>query len=553
MNTKHGRFALAILVSILCMAIQAPAQHYAEVNGWWFHNFRTSSGIPGSADFPWDLYRDAYLGILPTRDPWSSGFDVLFYDLVYEKELGSKGNCYGMSLMSLLIVQKGGHLGFCAPLSQYSGDISGTSCCDNKGNAFYTGPSDPRLRRAINQMHGHQVNLPTLKLILELIAKAKNRDGSYAYNQVLYYKMRNDPTLVSVTKSLNPDDGAHTMVAYDARVFNGQKRIFLYDPNRTWGNPSASQRGWYQSNRNYITIDSTGSGSWHFHHSDSSGVPKYWSGSPSSGGNIMITPISVTGPTSRSPSSLGLNVSDILTTFFIAGDGAGLEQVNDSKGKRLFKPGTMEVDINPATGMLNMMPWYASDEDGLAGDARGSGTVYFLLGNPGGPLDLQIRSGSTGYRLHVAGPRSHLLIQARGGRGRELLTIQDIGTAAPSLTLRNTAGMKEYEVEFTQIIQPAERASVFRMTKLTVAQNAPVELRITQNQTALEVTTLESAVGYDLELRSRTRKGEKVIEQPHLQIQAGHSQVVQPRSWLNLRKEDLQREVRAIGRREIKQ
>ena len=59
-------------------AAQASA-HYAERSGWRFDNFP-------DATLPWDIYRESFIGIPPTRDPASSAFDVLFYDQVYKSE-----------------------------------------------------------------------------------------------------------------------------------------------------------------------------------------------------------------------------------------------------------------------------------------------------------------------------------------------------------------------------------------------------------------------------------------------------------------------------------
>jgi hypothetical protein len=95
---------LAIVLAAALWPAAAPAQPYAQSGGWQFDNFKDPA-------LPWDIYRDSFIGIPPTRDPWSSAFDVLFYDQVYKSELSKKGNCYGMSLLSLMILKKGGHLG----------------------------------------------------------------------------------------------------------------------------------------------------------------------------------------------------------------------------------------------------------------------------------------------------------------------------------------------------------------------------------------------------------------------------------------------------------
>jgi hypothetical protein len=64
------------------------------------------------------------------------------------------------------------------------------------------------LKRAINVMHGHQVNLPTIQLILDIISQNKNRNASFAYDKFQDARMHNDPTLVSVTKPSTPATAA---------------------------------------------------------------------------------------------------------------------------------------------------------------------------------------------------------------------------------------------------------------------------------------------------------------------------------------------------------
>ena len=232
----------------------------------------------------------------------------------------------------------------------------------------------------INQLHGHQVHKPSLELYLDLLARGKTRDGQYAYSQVEYYDMRDDPCVVSITRSLNPADGGHSLAAYDYGDYGANdKRIYVYDPNRSWYH---STQSFYASGSNYVTIKDDGTWSYPF------STTETWTGSPSSGGNLIIEPISIAGPRSRSPSTLGLNALDFLNEFFITGDGAELEQITNSKGKRFFKPGTMEVDMDPSTGMLNIVPWFPNHAE----DTPLGFSSYYLLGNPGGELEIKVKS-----------------------------------------------------------------------------------------------------------------------------------------------------------------
>jgi hypothetical protein len=102
-----------LMLIIIGVSQGASAQHYVADNAWFFRNF-------GTPELSWETYRDTFIGIPPTRNHASAGFDLLFYDYVYKTELSPPGNCYGMALMSLLILKKGGHLGYLCSLRSVS-------------------------------------------------------------------------------------------------------------------------------------------------------------------------------------------------------------------------------------------------------------------------------------------------------------------------------------------------------------------------------------------------------------------------------------------------
>ena len=506
-----------VAVLVLLPGLKTASALDARDFSWSFHNFNTAS-------LTWDQFRDTFMGIPPTRDPLASGFDVLFYDQVYQSNLSKDGNCYGMSLLTLMVRQNGGHLGVCAPVRQYAGDAGATPPAPNY---VYAGPSDDLVRRAINQMHGHQVNEATLQLTLQTIAIHKNHDGSYAWDQVRYYKLRNDPTLVSITKTLNPQDGGHTLVAYDATVVNGRNRIWVYDPNRTFANPD--QALWYNTGQNYIEMNGS---AWSF---DMGGA--FWSGNPAdwNSGNILITPVSVTGPHGRSPSSLGDQIiGRILNELLLTGDGASIAQVTDKAGKRLFRPGTYELDTDPATGMLKMVPWYPSNNGGPRQ------LLYFLLGNVGGELNLEVRSDGRDYKLAIAGAKSVVTVAARGGRsGVDRFTVRRPGTVEPLLALRNSRNVGSYDVEFKQVVQPRQEMRTFLARAIKVPANASVEFGVARNQSELTVAAKGAAVGYDVQLRRLTAAGETVADLSRQTLDAERTMRAHPRNWHQLRSQEL--------------
>lgn len=489
-----------LLVSTLLITTSGYTQHYTADNGWYFRNFDTP-------ELSWEKYRDTFIGIPPTKEHASSGFDLLFYEYVYKSELSSSGNCYGMSLMSLMILKKGGHMGFCAPCSQYPGDNS----------AAAAGPDNPRLYYAINLMHGHQVHLPSLRLYLDLLARGKTRDGQFAYDQFKYYEAMDDPCIVNITKSLSPTDGGHTIAAYQGIQVGGEKRLYVYDPNRTWYIPS--HRSWYEAGSNYIAIQADGTWSFEMAGGD------VWTGNPASGGNIVIAPISIAGPRSRTVSSMGLDALSFLNEFFIYGSGNDLNQVTDSKGKKLFKPGTKEIDNDPNTGMLNIVPWYPSD-----GTPPYNFQSYFQIGNPGGPIHFDV-SSTNGYRLDVAGLRGHLIIEAIGGAGIDRVTIENLGMTSPKVMLANKIKAERFDIKFANIIQSNVETREFYLKNLVIPPDTQVELSIANNQNAIQALSPASNLVFDLEINQYRLGKINTIQLPKLQIISGQQTIIQPENW----------------------
>jgi hypothetical protein len=510
MTSLRKRFLAALLLSALLVP-QARAQHWVETNTWRFDNFKTP-------ELPWERYPDTFIGVPPDRDPWSSAFDVVFYDNLYKTELTKEGNCFGIALLCLLLLQNEGHQGICAPARQYT--------------ESHIAAADAPLRLLINQVHGHQVNLPALRLFLDIIAKSKNRDGDYAYGQVGYYWAQDDPAIVSITKSLSPADGGHSLVAYKAAVLGGKKRIFVYDPNRPWHTDAA----WYQTNTNVITIGS--GGAWDFTMADG----ELWSGSPSSGGNIVISPLSVVGEPSRLPSTLGLNALVVISMIFVTGGEGSLKQVTDGQGRRFFKPGTIEVETDPAAGMLNLVPWYRSDGQ----PARKLGAPYFFLRDPGQSLDVEVENGDRGYEVRFLGPRGIVRVRGAGGSGADALRLESTFDGPPSLVVRNTSGTGEYEVELLDVVRPREQIRSFRLSKLRVPSGAPVRLDVLPGDRGLSVSSPEAALSYDLRLRVDSALGSEVVERADLRIAPGKAQLVRPRGWRDLRKQDIEVQDRAL-------
>lgn len=333
---------LAIVISMslsMSFSEKTMAQDAAWVreNTWYFDNFV-------QAILGWDIFRETYIGVAP--EP-SADTDYIFYEAVFKTEIASKGHCHGMCTMALIMLKNGGHLGFCHPPNIYSGVIF-------SGSNDTVGPTSITLKRAIQIMHGSQLTHGYLSFLLDVIATGKNRDGRFAFQQANYYAAQGDPCLISLTKSLLPTDGAHTLIAIRTQDLGSTKRIYVYDPNWSYYGPEKAK---YDTGNNYIEINSS-TGAWN---ASKTSVSTY-SGSPSSGGSCVIMPISIAGRKDRLPQSLLAEGAYALNTIFIHGANAHLEQISDPFSNRQWlKDDGTDIETDPNRRLTNVLPFIPSN------------------------------------------------------------------------------------------------------------------------------------------------------------------------------------------------
>ncbi len=389
---KLKLFSLLFLV----MAIQYKAlpqdPAWVRDNTWFFDNFT-------QAELSWDVFRETFIGVAPAP---SGDFDLMFYHALYKTELAKAGHCHGMDVMAVMMMKNGGHLGFCHPPYAYAGTISSPAV-----DTF--GPTNPTLKRAIQIMHGYQISHGFLSHLLDVINEGGNRDGNYAFQQVNYFLAKNDPCVISVTKGISPADGGHVLIPFYTEDIGGVKKIFVYDPNRSYYNltDSANGREFYDLKRNYIQVYP--SGKWVYHMGGSSG---FWKGDPGSDGNCIVIPISIAGRRDRLPQSLLADASYTLNTIFIFAKEATVEQITEpASGRRLFRPGSHDWETGEKQRMKNVLPFVP-----LGNNApKPSGTqVYFVRGNR--LLDIQLRVKGP-YKIGMWFNGKHTEIKGTGDGG----------------------------------------------------------------------------------------------------------------------------------------
>lgn len=499
-----------ILCILLLLGAIAPgkAQHWAETNGWSFDNFT-------SGDFDWNMFRESFIGVAPTQAT-SGNFDALFFDNVY-KTLPNDGHCYGIDLLALMMLKHGGYLGYCHPPHVYAGNPA-------------TGPDDPNLMKAMQLMHGQQLTHRFLLFILDIVAQNQNRNGNFAYSQLEYYMAKDDPCILSVTKSLNPDDGGHAIIGYDVVDLGATKRIMIWDPNRTYYEPGADGKDYYDFGNNYIEV-TTATGAWSF----TMAGGEVWSGSPGGGGNLVTIPLSVAGKRDRLPQSLFADVAEALTKIFVYADDAELVQITDDQGRRLFLPGTNEPDTS-SNGMKNVIP-YIPMTGGRDWKRQGP-RVYFYRGNA--PIEISVKSKS-GYRLEVMGTQGLVSLAAPQSKGIEHLRIAGINSANPELSLRSESSRAPHQLEIKTLTGRQDPVHVYQLDNLLVEPNKQVDFCVRQAGNCLETYSKGSSISYDLQLRNTLDlQHTKPIIKKDLMVQPGEKLLIQPQRWDKLEKGKLE-------------
>ena len=204
--------------------------------------------------------------------------------------------------------------------------------------------------------------------------------------------------------------------------------------------------------------------------------------------------------------------------------------MTEASGKRLFKPGTIEMETDPSAGMLSVVPVFPSD--GARAD-RKLPASYVFLRDPGPSLDVEVASGERGYEVRLSGPRGYVRVKAAGGSGPDALRLEQTFDGSPALVLRNTSRSAEYEVELSDVVQLREQERSFRLSKLRVPPGAPVSLSISPDH-ALAVSSPDAPISYDLRMTVGTPLGTTSADRSDLRIAPGAAQVVRPRSWRNL-------------------
>jgi hypothetical protein len=449
------RYRLATMLAcvvVLVAALPASAQNEPEKFGWGFPNFTTPR-------FSWDVYRWSYFGIPAdsgTGTCVSDPFACLFYEAIFKEKLpdpggtgNGAGNCFGLSILSLMMQKYGGYQGFCIPLISHGRDtVMGGS------------PVNSRLTRAINIMHGHQLSLACVESYIEQAMSGHSQNSSYGVTLAQQALAKDGPFLVCITNGWNPMDGGHTIIGYKVTGSAGNYKIWVVDPNRIWADTSAAHRGWYTSNSNFIqcntpnwSFDMAGSGAW-----------------PSGAGHLVILPISIAGPTGRNPASLGLGVPQLLTKIFIWGrdNGRGMKilQMTES-GRRLFLPGERGRIDWDTTGIRNTIPWLVT---GTAATTSPTYEGYYHVGALTSTA-IEFESGERGASLVAGESRGYVRIDCHEADVRATVHASGLAGGSPNIAIGSASKPITVDIEVMTAPEPGRTHRFYTLRNVVIPAN----------------------------------------------------------------------------------
>lgn len=379
MKTRY--FILVIFASLLIHSkTDAQDTNWVKKNTWYFDNFVRDT-------LPWSIFRETFIGVAPAP---AADFDQLFYSQIYQTKLAETGHCYGMDVMAMLMKKNGGFLGYCHPPFVYAGSYLSRTNSKPLPSNDTVGPTDRTLRTAIEIVHGYQINHSFLSFLLDVIAKHKNRDGRYAYQQVDYDLAKDDQPIISISGALTPDKGGHVLIPYFTETIGSTKKIYVYDPNRSWYQSGSSYHDWYTTRNNFIEVNGI-TGAWKY----TMCCDTVWAGDPGSGGNLLVIPLSIAGRKDRLPQSLLADASAAINTIFIWGD-IKIEQITDISGnKRYFNSDGTNTEPCEEKRLDNVIPFIPLD-GGLPSMGTGKNIAYFFRGAD--PVELSYRAKGD-YRI----------------------------------------------------------------------------------------------------------------------------------------------------------
>jgi hypothetical protein len=491
-------------------------------DGWYFSNWGEAS------EFSWELFRKTYLGINPTKDCVEAPLDCAFFEIF--KNCAKLGNCGGMSLLGLALFKYGGYMGFCGPASFYAGNIA---------------PDRDDLHQAINILQARQFSAPGIENFLDVINAGNLNNAQAAYNEIVAHLGNGDYVVLWIANDIL-GDAAHTIIPYDYEESYGNKCIYVYDPNF----PYDEHPEYYNTRCNRIVFSNPFDWEYHqgFYCSPGSNSATehngtHYIGSSSDPGWCIPVPMSVVLHKARHPLALDMVIEGVMT-LIVSGPGCAVAQIEDDAGRRYFKSETdghmlrNEIEIDPAHRLLNVVKWPWFDQQ-KKGDPPSE--LYFIRHNPSNPA-LYITLYGRDYTMIYVQKGDIVEVRATGKkRSRDVISIANVSTSQQALALKTGGKVRQYDIKLQRLFNNSNNWRSVTL-KNTQVSTGGFHIQTIADLQTIEISSLESQVSYNLELKQYTE--ENLIERNlgHHVAASNRSARFTPKDWRDLKDTEIKKQ-----------
>ena len=221
--------------------------------------------IPGYFDnfvkdtLSWAIFRETFIGVAPACP---SDFDQLFYTYLFRDQLASKGHCYGMDVMAMLMKKNGGHLGYCHPPYMYSGSYASNTTPVERPAMIPLVLPTRNLRTAIEMVHVTRSIMVFFHFLLDVIVKHKTVTDAMLTSRwtITLLKMISRSSALRV---IYHQKGGHVLIPYFTETLEEQRRSIYVVPTEAGIKAGPDGHDWYVNRNNFVEINA--GSAWTYH------------------------------------------------------------------------------------------------------------------------------------------------------------------------------------------------------------------------------------------------------------------------------------------------
>ena len=502
-----------------------------SLDGWSFKNWGEEhpycrgcalpAGHTGACEFPWDNYRDAYLGINPTHDCIEAPPDCAFYEIF--KTCAKDGNCGGMSLLALALYKYGGFMGFCSPASFYTGTRP-------------KAPDRDDLHRAINILQARQFSAKGIMNFVETWDANNINDALNAYQRVSEQLAKGDYAVLSIANDYL-GDAAHTVIPYKVEdnppSHPGKKVMHIWDPNHPYDDDPSH----YSGTDKLLVIK--GRHDWTY----TSGSTTYIG---ADGGWCFAVPMSTVLTKSRQPMALEL-FAEALITLFTSGPGSAISQISDDEGHRFYTTDAdihtsrLEFETDPELRLKGVVrwPWFFKQKEQST-----PGELYFIRREKSNTNPLNFTVSGTEYKV-ITSLGNNLIEFNSKSRKRTKDIIKTYGpiSDAISMDIKSTAKRKQINVDHLLIDKTKKEWRRFKINNMSLLENTPVTIEIENNMKEVKISSKEKKVQFELAIEQRANKKVSINNVGKMSTLPNRIMRIAPKNWKNLEKTEIIKDV----------